>query len=204
MDLKNSMLLANMMSKKGGGVEFKTYCYALNNATCLIDLGSNNLLAGIYVKGTLTTNYPSTTGWKVMCGGASSSTQYIDSFLSFNNLSTKNTEVKTGNAGGFNTETLIDSSGNIIKTDFESSKKGMNTMTGSKIGIFAQYSNYNNTFMYYVNDFVKIKNIVLYDINDNEIANLVPAIVNGENGMYDTINEQIYGNANSVGSLICE
>ena len=186
MDLKNSMLLANMMSSKGGGVEFKTYCYALNNGCCLIEGLTVN---GFKVKGKLidtSSVFSSYMSWTI-AGGS----QY-----------------KTGATNWMSAifDGLVDSLGNIIKTDFEFSRTDFSGYSLTKLCLFAYlwgYMEQNNYFQNFMNDKVKIQNIVLYNGN-TEVANLVPAIVNGESGMYDTINEQFYGNANSVGSLVCE
>lgn len=206
MDIKNSMLLANMMSNKGG-VEFKTYCYALNDGCCLIEGLTVN---GFKVKGKLidtSSVFSSYVSW-IIAGGSQYKTGATN-WLSAGVFSTQNSQQKRlgiGYMGGSIYDELVDSSGNIIKTDFEFSRTGFSGYSLTKLCLFAYlwgYMEQNNYFQNFMNDKVKIQNIVLYNGN-TEVANLVPAIVEGESGMFDTINEQFYGNANSVGSLVCE
>ena len=56
----------------------------------------------------------------------------------------------------------------------------------------------------YLNNICAFSLIQLFDSSDNLLHELKPAIVNGESGMYDTVTKTFYGNANSVGSLVCE
>ena len=50
----------------------------------------------------------------------------------------------------------------------------------------------------------KTKSVKIYNSNDVLLGEFLPAIVNGESGMYDTVGQQFYANANLVGSLVCE
>ena len=203
MDLKNSMLLANMMRKKGGGVEFKTYCYALNNGCILID----KEVDGFRVVGTLINTEESSNTYKeYFIAGAtrysSNPTRWLGAFIWLPN-NQKQKLVTIGYLGGNTSEELVSADGTIVKTDFDFERKSYSSYSISACGIFANYNIYNNTFDTFINNYAKMKEIILYKGNDI-VADLKPAIVNGESGMYDTINEQFCGNANSVGSLVCE
>ncbi len=204
-----SKLLSVLMSSSGGGgIKFKTYCYALNNGCCLIeDLTVN----GFKVKGKLidTSSISNSNRNLYIVGGSqytSNPSYWTGCFLSMTANSQKKT-ISIGYMGGSTGEQLVDSSGNIIKTDFEYSRINFNTgYSLTKFCLFAYLKGYktqDNVFENFMNDKIKVQNIVLYNGN-TEVANLIPAIVKSESGMYDTINEQFYGNANSVGSLVCE
>jgi hypothetical protein len=202
MDLKNSMLLANMMSKSGG-VEFKTYCYAQNNGCILID----KEVDGFRVVGTLVNTIENVNTYKSYYIGAgttysSNPTRWLGAFIWLPN-NQKQKLVAIGYMGGNTTDELVNADGTIVKTDFDFERKSYSSYTISACGIFANYNIYNNSFNGYINDYVKMKEIILYKGN-NIVADLKPAIVNGERGMYDTIEQKFYGNANSVGSLVCE
>ena len=199
-----SKLLSMMMGSGGGGVEFKTYCYAQNNGCILIDKEFD----GFRVVGTLiNTEESASGGYKnyYIAGATASSSQpsyWLGAFIQMpNNQKQKN--IVIGYLGGSISEELVSADGTVVKTDFDYERKSYSSYTIAKCGIFANYRIYNNTFDFFMNDFVKIKEIVLYKGNDI-VADLKPAIVNGESGMYDTVTETFYGNANSVGSLVCE
>ena len=203
MDIKNSMLLANLMSKSGGGVEFKTYCYALNNGCILIDKEVN----GFRVIGTLLNTTESTDTYKsyYIAGTTRSSSMpsyWLGAFIWLPN-NQKQKLVAIGYMGGNTSDELVNADGTIVKTDFDFERKSYSSYNISACGIFANSNIYNNTFDTFINNYAKMKEIILYKGNDI-VADLKPAIVNGESGMYDTIGQQFYGNANSVGSLVCE
>lgn len=202
MDIKNSMLLANMMSKSGG-VEFKTYCYALNNGCILID----KEVDGFRVVGTLINTEQSVSSYtNYYIAGAtaysSNPSYWLGAFINMPN-NQKQKLIAIGYLGDNITEELVSADGTVIKTDFDFERKSYSSYTIAKCGIFASYRIYNDTFNFFMNDFVKMKEIILYKGNDI-VADLKPAIVNGKSGMYDTVTETFYGNANSVGSLVCE
>ena len=203
MDIRNSMLLANMMSSSGESVEFKTYCYAQNNGCILID----KEVDGFRVIGTLINTEQSVSSYiDYFIAGAtkysSNPSYWLGAFIRLPN-NQKQKLVAIGYMGGNSSDELVSADGTIVKTDFDFERKSFSSYTISKCGIFVNYNIYNNTFDKFLNDFAKIKEIVLYKGNDT-ISDLKPAIVNGKSGMYDTVTETFYGNANSVGSLICE
>ena len=203
MDIRNSMLLANMMSSSGNSVEFKTYCYAQNNGCILID----KEVDGFRVVGTLINTEQSVSSYiNYFIAGATNYSSNPNYWLGGSIRLPNNQKQKLvviGNMSGILTDELVSADGTVIKTDFDFERKSFSSYTISKCGIFANYNIYNNTFDKFLNDFAKIKEIVLYKGNDI-IADLKPVIVNGESGMYDTVTETFYENANSVGSLICE
>lgn len=198
-----SALLGMMCEKKGGGVQFKTYCYALNNGCILIDKEVN----GFRVIGTLINTSESVNTYKsyYIAGGqkySSNPSYWLGAFIWLPN-NQKQKDVAIGYLGGNTSEELVSADGTIIKTDFDFERKSYSSYTITACGIFANYNIYNNTFDTYINNYAKTKEIVLYNGN-NIVVDLKPAIVNGESGMYDTIEQKFYGNANSVGSLVCE
>ena len=196
-----------MRNKGGGGVEFKTSIYATGNAYMVI---SPNITTkyGFKIVGTLldttSTSFsyrtPTIVGFRK---SSSNPTGWCNgSFLFIAN--SKQKYVRVGYGGGTEEIELINSDGTVIATDFSIEKKNLETPpTNNKCGLLADYFDYNNSFSNFLNNTAKVKQIIIYD-GDTEVANLLPAIVNGESGMYDTVTETFYGNANSVGSLVCE
>ena len=181
--------------ESGGGIKFKTSIYATDNAYILLDRITAN---GIRVKGNIKTikTGPAT---HTIVAFRTSSTSFTMANISYQYNSIV-CNLTMGSQNNISNTQLINSSGQIVLENFDVTKKNMTTFY-AKWGILCQ--NNNGSIDSYFNDVGRI-NLITLLYNDNEVANLVPAIVNGENGMYDTINEKFYGNANSVGSLICE
>lgn len=204
MNLKNSMILANMMSKSGG-VQFKTSIYATDNAYIQTDISANADYK-IRVKGQLTQYF--TDGSKTFCFlgsiyydtyGKYTGTQFS---VGYNpNISRNVISLRSYNNRYIYEPTYSnDISVSTILRPYSFDCTLNNTIPyNTNFVIFAL-----SDFTYKSNDCIYIELIEIKDQNDNLIAELKPAIVNGESGMYDIIEEKFYGNANSVGSLVCE
>lgn len=195
--------LLSMVMESKSNVVFKNYCYALNNGCILID----KEVDGFRVVGTLINTEQTVSSYtSYYIAGASTYSSnpsyWLGAYIQMPN-NQKQKKIAIDYLGGSITEELVSADGTVIKTDFDFERKSYSTYTISKCGIFANYRIYDNTFDFFMNDFMKIKEIVLYKGNDI-VADLKPAIVSGESGMYDTVSETFYGNANSVGSLVCE
>lgn len=201
-----SKLLSMLMkSKSGGGVEFKTYCYALNNGYIQTDISANADYK-IRVKGQLTQNFTDSSKTFVFLGGI-----YYDMYgkytgtrfsVGYNpNLSSNVISLRSFN-NKYIYEPTYSNEINVSTTVRPYSFDGTlnNTVPyNTNFVIFA-----SSDFVYNSNDYIYIELIEIKDQSDNLLHELKPAIVNGESGMYDTIEQKFYGNANSVGSLVCE
>lgn len=186
--------LLSMMMGSGGGVEFKTRIYSQNNAYIILNIYAN----GIRVKGSVKTIKYGPIAHTIVGYRYSDNSQYTIANLSYG-YNSKTCNLSIGSQNNIQNTQLINSAGEIIQENFDVTRK--NLVGWTNWGILAQnyYGNYDNFF----NDVGRIELITLFQ-NNNEVVNLVPAIVNGESGMYDTIGQKFYGNANSVGSLVCE
>ena len=78
------------------------------------------------------------------------------------------------------------------------------TMSSSYLSDFRLFSWKSGSTINFTSGKCKFSLFEILDSNDNILHQLKPAIVNGESGMYDTVTATFYGNANSVGSLVCE
>lgn len=214
MDLRNSMLLANMMSS-GGGVEFKTSIYSVGEA--YIDTGIDNAtIYGLRVKGRMRVNSYSGYKQQIICGyidyssytsqsdlscyvsaiGSPAPGQYWKTSVTIkDNITSDSVQV----AGSDGIITVFDFDVKLVSNDTTKTKKQFSykIFTGER-------DNQGGTFFAYTDGVVALEVIEIYDVSGNMIMELKPAIVNGESGMYDTVTETFYGNANSVGSLVCE
>lgn len=200
MDLKNSMILANMMSKKGGGVEFKTSIYATGGAYIVTPFTFGEIY-GIKAKGSVTSWLTvSDETYPMIAGYVSGNYTQKRGVCLIKNSGNKCVSININDniVQSVNNESIFD------LTNQQSSPVGVNNYA---FPIFAQNSS-GSSFLpltkWSTYGSVKLEEIVLFNQNLNKIAHFKPAIVEGESGMYDTINEQFYGNANTVGSLICE
>ena len=203
MDLKNSMLLANMLTRNGGGIDFKTYCYAIDNAYIQTDISANgdykirlkgkilvdtfNIAGGVYpFEGFTTTN----SGSKYLGTYMSLATNpngYINTlfFRSINNDYPYNPTYQNNlQVGNGNNE--------ITTHNFD-------LTLSHTIPCDVQYKLFKSSSSLIAFEIIQIK-----DQNDNLLHELKPTIINGESGMYDTVTQTFYGNSNSVGSLVCE
>lgn len=208
MDLKNSMLLANMMSNNQG-IQFKTHIYATGNA--FIDTGVRSDITAIKIKGE----------WRVSSYSSSTEIYY------FGNL------IRQSIAGGTYTTGVVgfgrkESDGVVTELDSYSVTSGTtdrkyvyNSSGGSSdisspkfnLGQSKLFFGGNRSFyilaarvdthVRYSNDTFAIETVKFY--NGSQLVNeFRPAIVNDECGMYDTVTGIFHRNANSTGSLICE
>lgn len=204
MDLKNSMLLANMMSKSSG-VEFKTSIYATGNAYIQTDISANDDYK-IKITGTIRTQTYTNAGSNYFLDGAYAPSQLTGTiaFIGYN-PGNKNVSIclRSGNnqasyEATYKNDIIVGSNGTVTQPNYTLSLE--HTIPYNKnFGIF-RCEDKNN----YSNDLVAISLIEIKDQNDNLLHKLKPAIVNGESGVYDTVTKTFYGNANSVGSLVCE
>lgn len=197
--------LLSMMMGSGKKVEFKNYVYAIDNAYIETDIKLNENYK-ISIKGKTKVSVTSQIIFFMAGSGSVSywngtramlylegSSRYcylnnlsIGNLYSINSGTTDNVRVFTGTNGAY-------------ANDFTISLSRTNTKTNYNLFLF-----FNNVESIYSNDNLKIKLIEIKDQNDNLIHEIKPAIVNGESGVYDTVTETFYGNANSVGSLVCE
>lgn len=210
MDLRSSMILANMMSDNSGNdIQFKNYIYALNNG--YIDTGINSGITSIRIKGKwLKSSYSSSTqiyffgnlSQQSIAGGT-----YRTGVLGFgryesNRVTTflnsySNTSGTTSTAKQYNSE---QSSSDITIPSFDITQDRVYFASGNSFRILGS-RNVGSTMC--SNDTFGIELVEFY--NNGELVNqFKPAIVNNEHGMYDTVTQTFLGNANSVGSLICE
>lgn len=180
-----------MMREKGGGVEFKNAIYPSGSAYISLPLYQD--LKKIEISGvvTNTAQYARQTFvlfYKQYSSAYSYEGYSIQSYI----------RVSAGmgyrdiNFNNFNYSSTI-------------STVNLSSLTSNDFNVTATLTEAINI----VNEFKvvmdgKTKSIKLYNSNDVLIGELLPAIVNGENGMYDTVGQQFYTNANSVGSLVCE
>ena len=199
----------------GGNVEFMTSIYSIGQA--YIDTGiDNTTIFGLRVKGRMRVDNYSGYKQQIICGyidyssytsqsdlscyvyaiGSPAPEQYWKTSVTIkDNITSDNVQV----AGSNGTITVFDFDLKLVSVDTTKTKKQFSykIFTGER-------DNQSGTFFAYTDGVVALEVVELYDISGNMIAELKPAIVNGENGMYDTIGQQFYGNANSSGSLVCE
>lgn len=196
-----SKLLSMMMSDKGSEVEFKTNIYSQGNAyidTMLTDIDGYNIEA-------IVLDYPTSIGSTsdFIVGALSGSSGHqtgnvinisyhpnYGSMLSCNYYNNSYANVDTRVSLYTKPQEVTINIPNITQA------------TAQDLNVFIFAGNINGTAMYFCNK-IKIKNLQLFK-ESIKVAELKPAIVNGENGMYDTVTKTFYGNANSVGSLVCE
>lgn len=188
MDLKNSMLLANMLSGKGGGVEFKTSIYAIDGA--YIRTLENEFSYGYYIDLSFYASSGIENDRPIFASQSSAGTGYKRIYKdTVSNVA----KLKVGtNYSQMEVGIILSESDNI----FDDINMSRNT-----IYPLLYYQIFSSSPS---NDKIKIHYIRIKDSSKNLLADLKPAIVNGESGMYDTVTETFYGNTNSVGSLVCE
>ena len=196
-----SKLLSMMMAKGSGGVEFKTSIYTTGNAYI------NTHLANIdgYIIDVEVLDYPTSSG---------STSNYVVGALTGSGESRIGNEINITYHPSFNSIFVCNyfnnSYANVVNYVSLNTKPqtvslqclNITTATPSELDVFVFAGNVNGSAMYFCN-VIKIKNLQLFSGN-TKVADLKPAIVNGESGMYDTVGQQFCGNANSVGSLVCE
>lgn len=214
-DSSSQTLLNKNQIASGGGVEFKTSIYSQDNAYINTGIANTNIY-GLRVKGSVRVNSYTGHQQQIICGyidysssganiscfvnstiGGSVPTNYREVKISIKEGNTERDNIQIANNSGIimvNTFDLkfIDTTNTGTKEQFE-----YKIFTGNR-------ANQGGSFIEFTNGVVALEIVELYDISGNMIAELKPAIVNGESGMYDTITETFYGNANSVGSLVCE
>lgn len=200
-DSSSQTLLNKNQIASGGGVEFKTSIYSQGEAyidTMLSDIDGYNIEA-------IVTNYPGSSGPTsnyVVGALTGSSGHQIGNCM---NISYHPTYGSIFSCNYFN-----NSFANIYRMVNLSTKPqevSLNLLqipqaTAYGLNVFVFAGNINGNPMYFCN-VIKIKNLQLFK-GSIKVAELKPAIVNGESGMYDTVTETFHGNANSVGSLVCE
>lgn len=187
--------------ESGGGVEFKTSIYSQGEAyidTMLSDIDGYNIEA-------IVLDYPTSSG---------PTSNYVVGALNGNtgNQTGNNIRITFHPTYGpiFASSYFNNSYANIysqVSLHTKPQEVSLNSLqipqaTASGFSVLVFAGNINGNPMYFCN-VIKIKNLQLFK-GSIKVADLKPAIVNGESGMYDTINEQFYGNTNSVGSLVCE
>ena len=197
--IKKGSLVKNTGGSGGGGnVEFKTSIYATDNAYIQTDISMNENYK-IRVTGKRNKSYNST-NYLYIFGGSKSSGSYplgTDCYFSYSSGASKNVvAILTYNGTGY--PPTSSASHYFGSDDFDLS---LNAYTNNTVSFTIFCSNSINGFL---NDYVSLSLIEIKDQNDNLLHELKPAIVNGESGMYDTVTQTFYGNANSVGSLVCE
>ena len=180
-----------MMREKGGGIEFKTAVVSTGNAYISvplyqdvkrIDIEGTATNTEMYSKQTFVTTYYyysgsySYNGYGINCeiGTSAGQKAYKINLYSFS-------------YGGSSTITTFPSS---YSADFNVSVVFENA--------------FNPVHLFRLAVAGKTKSVKIYNSNDVLLGEFLPAIVNGESGMYDTVGQQFYANANSVGSLVCE
>jgi len=181
-----SKLLSMLMSSSGGGnVEFKTSIYTEGNAYISLDLSS---LRGQSVKCRLKGECLNFSELYYLFGFSSGS-QY-DSYASY--FYNGSVSVAGSSQAVSISSPNFDLTGNAV------------TMNNGYLSDFRLFSWKYSSTINFTNGKCKFSLFEILDSNDNILHQLKPAIVNGESGMYDTVTETFYGNANSVGSLVCE
>lgn len=191
MDIKNSVLLGNLMSKSGGGVEFKTSIYSQGNA--YIEFNKDKHIDRFYTCD-ICFIVKSISTYGILRFGRYYDDYGIGSMRVVGETSGSFRTYLTTNATG--TETSV---GDVVY-DIDNIFNNVNIYNSSSnwefpiIRLF--YSGMTENFL--------LKYITFYGENNTKVAELKPVIVNGESGIYDTVTETFYGNANSVGSLVCE
>lgn len=175
-----------MMRKKGGGVEFKTSIYSQGNAYISLDLSA---LQGQQVKCRL----------KGECLNFSE-LYYLFGFSSGSSYNSYQSYFYNGSVTVKDVSQVVsNSSPNFDLTGSAS------TMSNSFISDFRLFSwERAGGTVNFTDGKCKFSLFEILDSSNNLLHQLKPAIVNGESGMYDTVTETFYGNANSVGSLVCE
>lgn len=180
-----------MMRNKGGGVEFKDYIYSIDGAYILFNTDRH-----------IERFYACDVSFMIK----SRSTYGIVNFRRYyDDYSLGNMRVIGETSGSYRTYLTI----NLTGTDTE-----IGDVSYQTDNVFNNINIYNSSSVY-AKPTVKLlyyqmtanfllKNIVFYGENNTKVAELKPAIVNGENGLYDTVGNQFYGNSNSSGSLVCE
>lgn len=196
-----SKLLSMMMSDSGGGVEFKTSIYSQGNAyidTMLSDIDGYNIEA-------IVLDYPTSsdpTSNNVVGALVGSTGQRTGNSISISYHPTYGSifTCDYSNNSFANVYSMVSLHTKPQEVSFNSLQIPQATASGLNVFVFA--ANIGGDPMYFCN-VIKIKNLQLFK-GSVKVAELKPAIVNGESGVYDIVTETFYGNANSVGSLVCE
>lgn len=185
---KDSLLKGISDGGGGGGVEFKTSIYAIDGA--YIRTLENEFRYGYYIDISFYASSGIENGRTIFASQSNGGTGYKRIFKDTVSYVAK---LKVG-------------------TSYEDTEVG--TILSNSDNIFDDINMSRNTsynLLYYQifssspsNDKIKIHYIRIKDSSKTLLAELKPAIVNGESGMYDTVTQTFYGNANSVGSLVCE
>lgn len=207
-----SKLLSMLMKSKGGGIEFKTSIYATGNAYIQTDISANADYK-INIVGNVLVDTYTDQGSHYFFGANNpdqSPSYYLTGTLAFIGYN-PNTSIpgiglrSANNVAGYNApykqDINIGSSGGHISAPYHFTLSLSHTVAYDKnFRVLSDWQHADRK----TNNMISIELIEIKDQNDNLIAELKPAIVNGESGMYDTVTETFYGNANSVGSLVCE
>lgn len=193
--------LLSMVMESKSNVVFKNYCYALNNAYIQTDISANADYK-IRLKGKiLVDTFQSFGGTYPFRGFIQGSSRYTGTYLSL-----------TTNPSNYVNSLFFRS----INDDYAYNPTYQDILQVGNGNDEITTHNFDLTLPHTIpcdvqfklfeasSSIIAFKIIEIKDQNDNLIAELKPATVNGENGMYDTIGQQFYGNANSVGSLVCE
>lgn len=190
-----SKLLSMMMSSSGGGVEFKTSIYATDGAYIQTDINISNVTK-IRAKGENISYQAQSGSRRFVCQAVDVNSGYngISVYIGYYNNPTIQVTLaffqNSYSASKSSYENLInENTFDLILNNFTFTTPVVNTFSIFKDAIYGQ---------------INFELFEFYDQNDNLLHELKPAIVNGESGMYDTVTETFYGNANSVGSLVCE
>lgn len=181
-----------MMKKKGGGIEFKTAVVSTGGAYISVPLYQD--VKRIDIEGTTTIT---TLGLKQNFIFAYynylSQTSY-NAYVIYNEVSTSagrrvnRIVLGTANYGG---------GGSTIAQ--------LSSSNSADFNVSAVFENaFNSVHSFQLAREGKTKSVKIYNSNDVLLGEFLPAIVNGESGMYDTVGQQFYANANSIGSLVCE
>lgn len=186
-----SALLGMMCEKKGGGIEFKTAVVSTGSAYISVPLYQDVKRIDIEGTATNTTLYSKQTFLQTY--------YYYSSSYSYNGYGI-NCEIGTSAGQRQYTMNLYSFSygGNSNLAQLSSSRS-------ADFNVSAVFENaFNLVHLFLLAFGGKTKKVKIYNSNNVLLGEFLPAIVNGESGMYDTIGQQFYANANSVGSLVCE
>ena len=180
-----------MMREKGGGIEFKTAVVSTGNAYISVPLYQD--VKRIDIEGT-TTN----------------TTLYSKQYF----VQLYKTYSGSYNYTGYNILNEISLSGglavNYIKVNIFSYGGGsdiaiLSSSSSKNFNVSYTFENaFNVVYKFELALGGKTKSVKIYNSSNVLLGEFLPAIVNGESGMYDTVGQQFYTNANSVGSLVCE
>lgn len=186
-----SALLGMMCEKKGGGIEFKTAVVSTGNAYISVPLYQD--VKRIDIEGTATNTelYSKQNflqAYKTYYGGYNYTGYYILNEVSLSGGKHVNyIKITNFSYGGSSDIATLSSSSSADFNVSYTFENAFNVVHRFKLALAG-----------------KTKSVKIYNSNNVLLGEFLPAIVNGESGMYDTVGQQFYTNANSVGSLVCE